>query len=107
MEKTTEYERIDNFFGDFRERITTETKAGKTEIIAEYIGSATENGEAEKETALYCIISVLSDPATLDKIANKLTEAGEEYTKTDFLEIIDTESASHTQQIIDNILTVL
>lgn len=105
IKKSIEKEQIDNIFGDLREMYRTETNAGELEIIAEYIGSYDpETEEADKQNALYCIISVLASAADLDKIGEALTESGEEYRKTDFIEIIDETDPSHTEKIINTIL---
>lgn len=105
IKRSIEKESIDNFFGDLREIYRTETEAGELEVMAEYIGSYDpETDEADKHGALYCIISVLASAADLDRIAETLTESGEEYRKTDFIEILDETSASHTEQVINTIL---
>jgi hypothetical protein len=105
IKRSIETERIDNIFGDLREIYRTETEAGELEVIAEYIGSYDpETEEADKQSAMYCILSVLASAADLDKIGEALTESGEEYRKTDFIEILDETSASHTEQVINTIL---
>ena len=105
IKKSIEREQIDNIFGDLREIYRTETNAGNLEIIAEYIGSYNpETEEAEKQNALYCILSILASAADLDRIEKALKESGEEYRKTDFIEIIDETDPSHTEKIINTVL---
>lgn len=96
------------YFEDLQEAIEATTETGNPcKICLDYIGSANpETGEIDKYNAFYCIITILATPDELKKIENALIEAGEEpkNENNDFLEVIDTSSATHTEEIIKIIL---
>lgn len=115
--RTTEEITIFNDMEIIHEIDETLTKDRNNYVLtALYVGSYDpETGTTEAENALFSIIELTTKAESntlFEAVKNYLDEAGEDFTteetKTEkILSIMDTDSASHTGEILHNIINIL